>query len=537
MRRRNAFLIAALTLGTVLSPAATKPKLVVVIVIDQFRYDYLARFRKEYTAGLAKLLTGGAVFHRAFYQQAPTVTAIGHSIVLSGAMPSVSGIVGNTWYDRTTGTQVTSVCDSSVKLLGAPPREHDAKKCEDWDPASPRRMLVSTVGDELRNRDEGARVIGVSFKARSAILPSGHRAQGAFWFDDSVGGFVSSTYYSDALPAWVTSFNARKSADKYVAAKWPKFEQWDFHGSNPTRPYDRLAASPWGNELIEGLAESALEGEKLGQRGSTDILTVSFSANDYVGHQTGPDSAEVHDMCLRTDQLIGKLIAVVEARMGLSNTLFVLTADHGAAPMPAAAEKRKMPGGYLSTRATDVIKQALDRKFGAGDWLLPANEGTAIYINWLTADEKKINRAEILRSAAEALLAEPKVHAARVYTRDQLIAGIWTDPLGRAVSYGFNPVRGADIVWVQEPFWVSAENNRNVPEGYDKRGTNHSTPYNYDTHVPVIFYGAGVAVGQYWEDIAVNDIAPTVSAILAIEPPSGSSGKVLGQVLRQVQGR
>jgi hypothetical protein len=366
-------------------------------------------------------------------------------------------------------------------------------------------------------------VIGISFKARSAILPAGHQAKGAFWFDDSAGAFVSSTYYSDDLPDWVKAFNGRKLPDKYLDAKWPGYEQWDFHGKNPKRAYDKLAASPWGNELIEALAESALAGEKLGARSAVDILTVSFSSNDYVGHQVGPDAAEVHDMCLRTDKLVGKLMAAVEAKVGAGNALFVLTADHGVAPLPAEQEKRKMPGGYLTTRANTIINKALTQKFGSGDWVLAGGD-SGIYIDWKVADRNKAGSAEVLRAAAEALVEAPDAHIARVYTRDQLIQGMQTDFLARAASYGFNEVRGGDIVVIPEPYWLTGTT-----------GTTHSTPYHYDSHVPVIFYGAGVHAGSYVEEIAVNDIAPTLSAILGVEPPSGSSGRVLEKILNGPQ--
>ena len=499
------------------APPPAKPKLVVVVVVDQFRYDYLTRFRQEYQAGFAKMLEGGAVFTNAHYLQAPTVTAVGHSIVMTGAMPAVSGIAGNAWFDRASGMQVTSVCDYRFHLLGAktPPR---GASCTDADPASPDRLEVSTVGDELRNRHPDSKVVGISLKARSAILPGGHRANGAYWFDDNSGGFVSSNFYFDGLPEWVKEFNGRKLADAYLDRSWEGFPTWNFHSTNASRRYERLPASPWGNELIESMAEAAIHGERLGQRGSTDLLAVSFSSNDYVGHQTGPDSPEVHDMCLRTDRLLGKLMDAAERAAGAGNATFVLTADHGVAPLPAVQEKRKMPGGYIHADSAGVVNQALSDRFGSGDWVAAGMENV-IYLNWKTVGAKKISRAEVMRVAAEALLATPALHAARVYTRDQLLAGVCSDPIGQAITYGFNAGRSGDLVIVQEPYWL-----------FGTKGTSHSTPYEYDRHVPVIFYGAGIRPGRHVENIAVNDIAPTLASLLEIEPPSGSSGHVLRQV-------
>src|SRR5579884_2220104 len=272
------------------------PRLVVAVVVDQFRYDYLTRFRDEYKAGFARLYREGAVFTDAHHIHFPTVTAIGHSTFLSGATPSISGIVGNEWYDRETGKLVTSVDDPSTKLLGGRPGEIGS---------SPHRMLCSTVGDELKMSGKGGRIIGISFKDRAAILPSGHMADAAYWFDSSTGHFVSSTFYFPDLPQWVKDFNARRLPEKYAGAVWTPLNAGN--GGQPLGRmpgdggslYSALAASPYGNELIEAFAENAMDAEQLGRHSGTDILTVSFSSNDYVGHRYGPDSPQVHDMCLR----------------------------------------------------------------------------------------------------------------------------------------------------------------------------------------------------------------------------------------------
>jgi hypothetical protein len=434
-------------------------------------------------------------------------------------MPSVSGIAGNTWYDRETARVVTSVCDYTVKELGGETQKPGAR-CDDGDPASPQRLAVSTVGDELRNFDEQSKVIGVSLKARSAILPSGHRANGAYWFDNGSCNFVSSTFYFDALPEWATAFNDRKLAQAYTTRKWDNFPTWDFISANKLHPCDKIAASPWGNELIEAFAEAAFNSERLGQRASTDLLTVSFSSNDYVGHSAGPDSPEARDMAIRTDQLIGKLMALVQQKLGASNVLFVLTADHGVSPTPAEQTRRKMPGGYIAADIRTIVSQSLNGRFGTkGDWVIAAVEG-AVYLNWKIADDAHISRAEAMRATRDVLLATPQLHIARAWTRDELLTGAPNDMVGRAAVNGFHHVRSADVLAIQEPYYL-----------FTGSGTTHSTPWGYDTHVPVIFYGAGVKAGSYARDIAVNDIAPTLSAVLGIEPPTGSSGKVLPEIV------
>ena len=255
--------------------ASRPPKLVLALAVDQFRYDYLTRFRADYHAGFSRLLTRGAVFTNAHYEHFPTVTAIGHSTFLTGATPAMSGIVGNDWFDRESGKNVTSVSDDSVKLLGG----GDARG------SSPRRLLVSTVGDELKIAGGNQpKVIGISLKDRSAILPAGHMADGAYWFDAKSGNFVSSTYYFDELPAWVRDFNAARPADRFKGAVWAGRKYPDEIGE---KLYESLPESPFSNELIEALAERAVKAEKLGARGVTDLLAVSFSANDYIGHDVG----------------------------------------------------------------------------------------------------------------------------------------------------------------------------------------------------------------------------------------------------------
>jgi predicted AlkP superfamily pyrophosphatase or phosphodiesterase len=515
-------LCLGLLLGIALCSGAEvpKPKLVVGIVVDQFRYDYLTRFRADYHGGLDQLLTQGADFTNAFYAQVPTVTAVGHSIFMSGAMPAVSGIVGNAWYDHESGKVVTSVCDWDVKIVGGA-QEQEGPKCTDADPASPKRLLVSTVGDELRNAHPESKVIGVSIKPRAAILPSGHRAAGAFWLDDVTGNFITSSFYVNELPAWANAFNAHKLPSQYVNRSWEGFPKWSFHAPAGSKmPYAKLAAGPWGNELIEQFAEAAIAGEQLGQHGSTDLLTVSFSSNDYVGHAVGPDAPEVKDMAIRTDQLLGKLFQFLDSKVGLKNVLIVLSADHGVATIPSMDKAEKMPGGYVTESVEKVVDRALTEKFGYADWTIPGGGETNLYLNHTIIQNRKIPEAEIYSVARTALLLNPLLHVARVYTRDQLENGVAGDFIARAEMNGFNPKRSGDIAVVLEPGYLPGHS-----------GTSHFSPYAYDRHVPVLFMGPGIKPGRYDGTIQPNDIAPTLASMLDIQTPSGSSGRVLTEML------
>jgi len=483
-----------------------QPKLVIAIVIDQFRYDYLTRFHSEYSGGFKRFFEHGAVFTNAHFEHVPTVTAVGHATFLSGATPALSGIIGNEWWDRPSKKRVTSVSDENFKLLGAA-----------GEGSSPHRMLQSTLGDEMKMSGRGGKVVGVSIKDRAAILPSGHMADGAYWVDGKTGNFVSSTFYFDSLPEWVTQFNAARPADKYAGKSW----MGKTMAATPdAKFYAALDATPWGNELILQFAEKAIVAEKLGAGPKVDLLTVSFSANDYVGHSLGPDSEEVHDMALRVDKLVGDLIRAAEAQAGVGRVLVVLTADHGVSPMPEVNQKRKMPGGRFDDKnELDTVEKALTARFGTapvgGKWIAYSSEGAL----FLAEGPPKADVAEEERVAAEAIRALP--HVFRVFTRTQLMNGaISGDSIGVLMRNGFNQARSGNLTVMLDPYWMVSRN-----------GTTHGTPFDYDTHVPVLFLGAQVRGGRYNGNVMVNDIAPTLATMLDVETPSGSIGRVLDEML------
>ena len=514
-RKTGSWICVLLSFGVAF--AAPKPKLLVAIVIDQFRYDYLLRFRSDYNAGFDRLLKNGAVFSDAHYLHALTVTAVGHSTFLSGATPSVSGIIGNEWYDRESKQTVTSVSDPETKIVGGIPGQPGS---------SPRRLLVSTVGDELKIRTPETKIIGVSIKDRGAILPSGHMANGAYWYDNDSNHWVTSTYYRAELPEWVTKLNNEAMYRQHLGASWFPFDAAGESGTpfcttvngSSVRFCGSIEATPWGNEMIEEFAERAMDGEDLGKHEGTDVLTVSFSSNDYVGHAVGPDDPAVRDISIRTDRLLGKLLTFIDQRVGAGNTLVVLTADHGVAPVPEVNQSRNMPGGRLSDLAiSNKITEALTKKFGPGKWLLPAS-ATAAYLNLELIRSRKLDPAEVERIAAEA--AQSQDHIARVYTRHDIMTGrVQQDQIGRAITLGFYGPRSGDLAILQEPYYL-----------FDATGTSHGTPYAYDTHVPLIFLGAGIKAGTYSGSVAVNDAAPTISALLGVTEPSGSIGRVLREM-------
>jgi predicted AlkP superfamily pyrophosphatase or phosphodiesterase len=574
--RRRSLLLLVLTVTLLFNPVAfaqrrpqspvqKRPKLVLLIVIDQFRYDYLERFGDLFGPnGFRRLLSSGASWTQSNYDHMPTYTAPGHGTMMTGAYPAESGIIGNEWLDRASGKRVTSVSDESVKLLGGLPN----------DPASsPWRLMASTVGDELRlATNDRAKVIGISVKDRSAILPAGRHANAAYWFNWTSGTMVSSTYYFPQLPAWVTNFNAAKPADKYFGAKWervlpeseylkragadnPSWENVQGWGDTNSFPhtitggakspdrnfYTALDYSPYTNDILVSFAEQAIVNEQLGQDDDTDVLTVSFSANDYVGHRFGPYSQEVMDVTLRTDRNIATLLDFIDARVGLANTVIALTADHGVSPIPEHAAALGLGGGRIPFASLmGKIQAAISARYNpqgktpdpSADYLLRFVEaGTNrewflnnnIYFNYDALRRDGVNAEELSQVVVAAALSVPGI--ARCFSRSQLLRGATsiTDPIERRALHGFYPARSGDVVMVAEPYKYIAETIT----------ATHGSPYSYDTHVPTIIMGAGVTPGRYLEPASPADIAPTLSSLLRITAPTNSTGRVLIEALRR----
>jgi predicted AlkP superfamily pyrophosphatase or phosphodiesterase len=537
MRRAGAILVAVLSLAVALpvaqraqapAPSRTEApdiRLVLLIAVDQFRFDYLTRFRRDYTAGIKRLLTDGAVFTNANLEHYPTVTAVGHATMLTGATPAASGIIGNDWFDRDTGANVTSVSDPTVKPVGSPTGAA----------ASPRRLLVSTVGDELKmssvapkEAPDAPRVFGVSLKDRSAILPVGRGADAAYWWDTKTGSFVSSTYYFADVPEWVRTFNDRKSADTHAGAAWtalstPSIALKELPKERGAALYDAVYGSPFGNEILFAFADQLLVHEQLGQRNTTDLLSVSFSSNDSVGHTHGPDSPQVRDIAVRTDRTIGQLLARVDKLVGLQHTLVAFTTDHGVAPVPESLQRLSLPGGRLTSKELfDPIQLALAARFGEGKWIL-GTAGSSPYLNHALMEKLQLDPSEVRRVAADAAAKIPRV--ARVYTRDQLLRGqVPSDRIGNRVVRSYNAQRSGDLEIILEPYWMR-----------QATGTTHGTPYSYDAHIPLILMGRRIKAGEYSQAAALNDLAPTISTLLRVEIPAASSGRVLTEVLRPLE--
>uniref|UniRef100_Q01YP9 Type I phosphodiesterase/nucleotide pyrophosphatase n=1 Tax=Solibacter usitatus (strain Ellin6076) TaxID=234267 RepID=Q01YP9_SOLUE len=491
------FLLCVLLAATLSAATPKKPKLVLVVVVDQCRYDYLTRYRTDFKGGFDRLLKNGASFTSAHDDFFPSLTAVAHAVLLTGAMPSATGIIGNTWFNRETGKSTSAVSDDSVKVVGAGGGAS----------ASPHLLLAPTVGDELKAATGGrALVIGISQKDRSAILPAGAKANAAFWFDESTGTFVTSTYYMQALPEWVQAYNNTHPADEFLGTTW----QGHLIPRDSKPKYKSIPLGPFGNRLTEGIAERALEAEQLGKHDDPDLLSVSLSATDYVGHDYGPDSPEEKEALMETDRDLDHLLQAVDRQVGLANTLVVLTSDHGVAP--------RNNGGQLPLKVIgETVQSALKAKYGDGKWV-SGNWDPLVFLNHELIAEKKLSLAEVNATAADAL--RKLTHIARVYTREQLAdPKTKLDETGRLFKNGFNPERAADLVFIPEPNWIFFDGNYT-----------HSTTYDYDTHVPLIFMGTGIRAGSYKTAARSNDISATLAEILGIPKPSASVGRVLEEM-------
>ncbi|MCG6920917.1 MAG: alkaline phosphatase family protein [Acidobacteria bacterium] len=510
-------LLACATQGPSSPAAGDAPKLVLVLVGDQLRYDYTARFASGFTGGFRRLLDEGAVFTNAHLDHYPSVTAVGHSTVLTGAPPSMSGIVGNDWYERGEGRNVTSVEDPETTLLGLGGGGGERNG------SSPHRLLVSTVADELKLAHPASRVVGVSFKDRAAILTVGRAADLAFWWHDATGAFVTSTWYAEEMPDWAARFNDKNPADRWVGQEWRSLDGGAVLATLPEKPgpeyYGAVYRSPFGNELIASFAESALEALDLGRGEGTDVLAISFSCNDAVGHDDGPYGERVRDITLQTDRVVGRLLQTVDRRVGLDRTIVVLTADHGVSPVPEELTDIKMPGGRLQRfELVEVARRALADAHGPGQWV-EGRAGSALYLNRNLIALKGLDPEIVEQTAAHGV--ETLVPVWRAYTRSQLLeARVPSDPWSRRVLASFNRERSGDVEVLLEPYWMAAE-----------RGTTHGTPYSYDTHIPLVLMGPGIRAGWYDRTVALNDLAPTLATLLGVETPSGSSGQALVEAI------
>ncbi|MGF1564068.1 MAG: alkaline phosphatase PafA [Flavobacteriales bacterium] len=516
---------------------ADRPQLVVGITVDQMKMEYLYRYWHLFTdGGFKRLVNDGFVCSNHHFNYAPTVTASGHAAIFTGTTPAYNGITGNDWYQRGEGF-VYCASDSTRKAVGTIGRDGQM---------SPHRLLTTTISDELRlSNNFKSKVIGIAVKDRGAILPAGHQPTAAYWFvGKDEGVWATSDYYMNELPEWVNAFNAKKLPESYMEAGWNLLlskEAYDISAedNNPyeypfrgqeraafpydftniaLNRYDAFKSTPFAATMSVDFAIEAIKAEQLGRDQYPDLLAISFSNTDYAGHQFGPQSVEVQDTYLRLDRDLKRLFDFLDKEVGNGKYLVFLSADHGGAHVPSYINKYNMPAGYWKPQAMlETIEERLRSAYGEGTYVLNySNE--QIFLDRELIASKSASVSEVAAQVAAICREYPEVQMA--WSLDELMVSAATDPVVMSLQRGIHQQRSGDVVLINLPGYIE----------YGFRGTTHGSPFVYDTHVPLIFYGHGVKQGELTRRVSITDIAPTVARLLRIGLPTGSTGDVIHEL-------
>ena len=514
--------------------AIERPKLVVGIVVDQMRWDYLYRYQKRYTdGGFKRLLGEGFSCENTMIPYVPSVTAIGHTCIYTGSVPSIHGIAGNNFVKD--GKKVYCTDDDSVKPVGTTSVAALM---------SPRNLWVSTIGDEMKIASNGRdKVVGVALKDRASILPAGHNPNGAFWFDDQTGCFITSSYYMDRLPKWVEAFNDKRLPEQYLSQKWntlyPKntytesatdeneYENGIREGVKATLPlnlpelykkygYGIIRNTPFGNSLTLDMAKAAIDGEQLGTDDETDLLTVSCSSTDYIGHQVGTHAIETEDTYLRLDKAIADFLAYLDSKVGKGNYLVFLSADHGAMNNAAFLQDRRIPAGSWDASATaKKLNHVLAKEYPEAGDIVKTVMNYQVFFNRDVIKSKQLDFDNIKQTVVNVLKEDPSV----LYACDMAKASTESIPeeVKSRIINGYNRERSGDVVIILKPNFYA----------HGMKGTDHGAWNSYDTHIPLVFMGWGIKHGATTKQTYMTDIAPTIAAMLHVQAPNGCVGKAI----------
>ena len=514
----------------------SKPKLVVGIVVDQMRNDYIYRYWNRYgNGGFKRLVNDGYYFKNAHYNYIPTYTGPGHSSIYTGATPRSHGIIANDWFVKNSAVAIYCCEDTTVKTVGSASKNGLM---------SPKNQLSSTIGDELKmSSNQKAKVYSVALKDRSSILPAGHAANAAFWYDDSTGNFISSSWYVKELPKWLVNFNSKGSTKSYLEKGWSTLfpietytnsiaDENRYEGAPNKKdkaifPYEYssyieknkfgiIKATPHGNTLTKDIAIECLKNEQLGKDDETDLFCISFSSTDIVAHSYGSRAVEVEDIYLRLDKDIEELLNTLDKEVGKGNYTVFLTADHGGADVPNHLLDNKIPAGYLKeAKLIKKIKNYFQTTYG--DSLLLANVcNEQVYINDKTLNKLKLNKNEVEEDLATFLITINGI--AEAYTSTTLKNQSFPKNDYRALlQNGYNHKLSGNVCFIYNPAWMD----------YSEKGTTHGAGYNYDTHVPLIFYGNGILKGENYNYTSITQIAPTICELLKINQPNSTIAEPL----------
>jgi len=525
-------------------PTSTKPKLVVGIVIDQMRYDYLTRFADRYSEdGFNRILKNGFSLENAHYNFIPTYTAVGHASIFTGTSPSNHGIISNNWYDKVLKKSIYCVDDENYKTIG-----NDGNVGQ----KSPHRLYTTTVADQLQlAQNMQGKTIGIAIKDRSAVLPVGHTANAAYWYDaGDKNQWITSSFYMEELPNWVKEFNGNNEADNYLNQTWETlydiktytqsraddnvFENNLNGQEKPVFPKDLkklreqngnfslIKTIPAGNTYTVDFAKAAIKGEALGKSDFTDFLTVSFSSTDYVGHRYGVAAVETEDTYLRLDKDLAHFFNFLDTEVGKGNYTLFLTADHAAVHVPSYLQSLKIPAHYIDTRKLKKFLSEVTQKYFNATDLIENVSNYQIFLNKEKIEALGFNKNTVAQRLADEVLNFDKIY--KSVTARTLQTTNFTEGIMHALQEGYNSKFSGDVLMIPYPATLG---------GYSSKGTSHGSGYSYDTHVPLIFYGNGIEKGTSTKKYKIIDIAPTISNLLKIEAPNGTSGKIIEEVLKK----
>ncbi len=521
---------------------STKPKLIVGIVVDQMRNDFIYRYWSRYgTNGFKRLISNGYYFKNAHFNYIPTYTGPGHSSIYTGATPKTHGIIANDWFDKQRLVEVYCVNDTLVKPIGTNHKNGQM---------SPKNQISSTIGDELKMSSmQKSKVFGIALKDRSAILPAGHAANAAFWFDESTGNFVSSSWYLNELPKWLTEFNQLNKPKTYLSTDWNTlypistytnsledknpYESVPNKQSEPVFPYSYksfieknsfgiIRATPYGNSLTKDIALECIKKEALGKDDITDLIAISFSSPDIISHAYGPRSIEIEDVYLRLDKDIEELLTFLDKEVGKDNYSVFLTADHGGADVPNHLFSKKIPAGYINDRKlTKSLKLFLQNNYNDSTLLLSVSN-EQVFLNDNKINQQKLNKSDLEKNICTYLINTPGI--AEAYPSDILKYQTFKDGDYKCLlQNGYKHNMSGNIAYILNPAWMD----------YADKGTTHGAGYNYDTHVPIIFYGWGIKKGESFEYTTITQIAPTIAELIQINQPNGCTSQPLNDKLKK----
>ncbi len=520
----------------------SKPKLVVGIMVDQMRWDYIYRFNDLYhpNGGFKRLLNDGFSCDNTFVPYLPTVTACGHTCVYTGSVPAIHGITGNNWYDNNQQRTVYCVEDKTVQTVGSSSIAEGQM--------SPNNVFTTTITDELRlSTNFQSKVIGISIKDRGAIIPAGHAANAAYWYDAKTGNFITSTYYMRNLTNWADQFNQKKIVDSLYGLNWnislPKsvYEKYcdvddNVYESKPLgnnaltfpynltsfkgKDYSKIASTPYGNTIVAELAKTAIRAEQLGKNNVTDFLAISFSSPDYIGHAFGPNSWELLDTYVRLDETLGNLLDYLDNTVGKNQYTVFLTADHAGAHIPEFLQKHNIPGGrWDDGEIKKELNDFLKNKFVQNNLIAAVMEHD-IYLNHPLIDSLQLETKTIQQSLVNYLLKKDLV--LNVVDKKHAAEATVPSKLREMIVNGYNPQRSGDLQIIMKTGVMDA----------GKTGMSHGVWNPYDSHIPLLFYGNGIKHGSLTKETYMTDIAPTIAALLHVQMPSGSIGNVINDVLK-----